>query len=124
MSEDQEGIRDRVVAAGEQVASGLAEVVISSSVFGHAVSIAASARERATDVQRTARVALNLSSRDDADRLERRVRVLSDRLEETEDRLDDALSELRRLKADDRAARSKRNPEGEVEGSASPKAGS
>jgi chromosome segregation ATPase len=42
--------------------------------------------------------ALNISSQDDAERLERRVRVLSDRLEETEDRLDRALDELRDLR--------------------------
>lgn len=115
-TERQEGIRDRIVSAGGQVASGLAEVVISSPVFGHAVSAAASAREKAIDAQQTAREMLNLSSRDDADRLERRVRVLSGRLEETEDRLDDALSELRALKAKQRAAEPKPDPEVEGQG--------
>lgn len=116
MSDEQEGIRDRVVSAGEQVASGLAGVVISSPVFGHAVAAAAAAREKVIEVQQAAREALNLSSRDDADRLERRVRVLSDRLEETEDRLDDALSELRTLKAAERAARAGSDPDVEGQG--------
>ena len=42
--------------------------------------------------------ALNVSSQDSAERLERRVRVLSDRLEESEDRVDRALDEVRSLK--------------------------
>ena len=42
--------------------------------------------------------ALNVSSQEDADRLQRRLRVLSDRLEETEDRLDRALDDIRLLK--------------------------
>jgi len=42
--------------------------------------------------------ALNVSSQDASERLERRVRVLSDRLEESEDRLDRALDDVRDLK--------------------------
>ncbi|MCO5315246.1 MAG: hypothetical protein M9938_03665 [Solirubrobacterales bacterium] len=99
MSEEQEGIRDRIRSAGEQVAGGLADVVVSSPVFGGAVSAAAAAREKAIEAQQTARGVLNLSSREEADRLERRIRVLSNRLEETEDRLDDALDELRAIRS-------------------------
>lgn len=107
MSEQQEGIRDRLRSTGGQVASGLAGAVISSPVFGQAVSAAAAAREKAIDAQRTARGLLNLSSQEEADRLERRIRVLSNRLEETEDRLDEAMVELRSIRKD--------NPEPEGE---------
>ena len=41
--------------------------------------------------------ALNVSSQDEADRLERRLRILSERLEESEDRLDRALAQVREL---------------------------
>jgi predicted nucleic acid-binding Zn-ribbon protein len=41
--------------------------------------------------------ALNVSSQDEAERLERRLRVLSERLEESEDRLDRALAQVRDL---------------------------
>ncbi len=122
MSEEQEGIRDRVVSAGGEVASGLAGAVISSPVFGHAVSAAVAAREKAIEAQSIARELLNLSSREDADRLERRVRVLSDRLEETEDRLDEALLELRDMQARKPTAKAepkptaRAKPESEVEG--------
>jgi predicted nucleic acid-binding Zn-ribbon protein len=44
--------------------------------------------------------AMGLSSQDEADRLQRRVRVLSDRLEETEDRLDAALEQIRELRVE------------------------
>lgn len=107
MADEQEGIGGRIRSAGGQVASGLADVVISSPFFGQAVSAAAAARDRAIEAQRVARGALNLSSQDEADRLERRLRVLSNRLEETEDRLDEALDELRGLRAE---ARRKKSP--------------
>lgn len=110
MSDEQEGVQDRIRSAGGQVVSGLAGALISSPVFGQAVSAAAAARDKALAVEGTVRGALNLSSQEEADRLERRIRVLSDRLEETEDRLDDALDELRGLRAE------KRKPEARVEG--------
>lgn len=113
---EDEGIGERVRSAGGQVASGLADLVISSPVFGQAVSAAAAARDRAIEAQNAVRGALNLSSQEEADRLERRLRVLSNRLEETEDRLDDALEELRGLKAEER-----RNLKPQVEGEGSRK---
>lgn len=114
---EDEGIGERVRSAGGQVASGLADLVISSPVFGQAVSAAAAARDRAIEAQNAVRGALNLSSQEEADRLERRLRVLSNRLEETEDRLDDALEELRGLKTEER-----RNLKPQVEGEGSRKA--
>ena len=98
MSEESEGIRDRVQSGGEKAAAGLAQALIGSPAFGQAVSAAVAARERAGDAQRVAMGALNVSSQEDADRLQRRLRVLSDRLEETEDRLDRALDDIRLLK--------------------------
>ena len=98
MSEESEGIRDRVQSGGEKAAAGLAQALIGSPAFGQAVSAAVAARERAGDAQRVAMGALNVSSQEHADRLQRRLRVLSDRLEETEDRLDRALDDIRLLK--------------------------
>jgi len=98
MSEDRDGIRDRVQSKGEKAAADIAQALISSPAFGQAVSAAVAARDRANDAQRAAMGALNLSSQDSAERLERRVRVLSDRLEESEDRLDSALDQVRDLK--------------------------
>ncbi len=95
MSEDDEGIRNRVQSRGEKAAADLAQALISSPAFGQAVSAAVLAREKAGDAQRVAMGALNVSSQDEAERLERRLRVLSERLEESEDRLDRALAQVR-----------------------------
>jgi predicted nucleic acid-binding Zn-ribbon protein len=100
MSEDDEGIRSRVQSRGEKAAADLAQALISSPAFGQAVSAAVLAREKAGDAQRVAMDALNVSSQDDAERLERRLRVLSERLEESEDRLDRALVQVRDLTAE------------------------
>jgi predicted nucleic acid-binding Zn-ribbon protein len=100
MSEDDESIKDRVQSKGEKAAADLAQALISSPGFGQAVSAAAAAREKAGEAQRAAMGALNVSSQDEADRLERRLRVLSERLEESEDRLDRALAQVRGLNAE------------------------
>lgn len=105
-----EGIKDRVQSAGEKAAADLAQALIGSPAFGQAVSAAVAARDRAADAQRVAMGAIGVSSQDDAERLERRVRVLSGRLEETEDRLDVALDEIRELRAELKAlARKKKS---------------
>lgn len=98
MDEDRDGIRDRVQSRGEKAAADIAQALIGSPAFGQAVSAAVVAKDAANDAQRAAMGALNVSSQDDANRLERRLRALSDRLEDTEDRLDRALDELRDLK--------------------------
>lgn len=100
MSEESEGFTDKVRSGGERAASDLAQALISSPGFDQAVSALVTARDRASEAQRTAMGALNVSSHDEADRLERRLRAVSDRLEETEDRLDRALGEIRDLRGE------------------------
>ncbi len=100
MSEDEDGIRNRVQSAGEKAAADIAQALISSPAFGQVVSAVVVAREKAGEAQRAAMGALNVSSQDEADRLERRLRVLSERLEESEDRLDRALAEVRGLNSE------------------------
>lgn len=95
-----EGIRDKVQSKGEKAASDFAQALIGSPAFGQAVSAAVAARDRAADAQRAAMGAMGVSSQDEAERLERRLRVLSDRLEETEDRLDAALDQIRELRGE------------------------
>lgn len=99
-NDGNEGIRDRVQSKGEKAAADLAQALIGSPAFGQAVSAAVAARDKASDAQRAAMGAMGVSSQDDSERLERRVRVLSNRLEETEDRLDVALDQIRELKAE------------------------
>lgn len=95
-----EGIRDRVQSKGEKAAADLAQALIGSPAFGQAVSAAVAARDKAAEAQRAAMGAMGVSSSDESERLERRVRVLSDRLEESEDRLDAALDQIRELRTE------------------------
>ena len=94
-TQDQEGIRAR----SEQAIGELAQALIDSEVLENALAAAFGAREKAADAQRAALAALNLPSAAEVERLERRIRSLSRRLEEVEDQLDGLgrdLAEIRR----------------------------
>jgi glycosyltransferase A (GT-A) superfamily protein (DUF2064 family) len=94
-SEDQDGLRAR----SEQAIGELAQALLDSQVLENALAAAFGAREKAIEAQQAAMAALNLPSAGDVERLERRLRSLSRRLEEAEDqvdRLDREVGELRR----------------------------
>jgi predicted RNase H-like nuclease (RuvC/YqgF family) len=93
--DDPDGLRAR----SEQAIGEFAQALLDSNVLENAVAAAFGARERALEAQQAAMSALNLPSAGDVERLERRVRSLSQRLEEVEDQVDRVareLSELRR----------------------------
>lgn len=90
--DDQEGLRAR----SEQALGELAQALLDSQVLESALAAAFGAREKAAEAQQAAMAALNLPSAADVERLERRLRSLSQRLEEVEDQVDEVLSELRR----------------------------
>ena len=69
--QDKDGIRDRMRSSGEKAAADIAQALIGSPAFGQAVSAAVVARDAANDAQRAAMGALNVSSQDAADRLDR-----------------------------------------------------
>lgn len=101
--DDQDGLRAR----SEQAIGELAQALLDSQVLENAVAAAFGARERAVEAQHAAMNALNLPSAGDVERLERRLRSLSQRLEEVEDQVDRVardLSEIRRQLAADRPA--------------------
>ncbi len=94
-AQDQDGIRAR----SEQAIGELAQALLDSEVLENALAAAFGARDRAAEAQRAAMSALNLPSAGDVERLERRIRSLSRRLEEVEDQLDAVgrdVAELRR----------------------------
>ncbi len=101
--DDQEGLRAR----SEQAIGEFAQALLDSQVLENAVAAAFGAREKALDAQHAAMSALNLPSAGDLERLERRVRSLSQRLEEVEDQIDRVSHDLgdirRRLVARERA---------------------
>ncbi len=88
------GLRGR----GEEALSDLAEALLDNPLFGQAVTKAVGAGERAAQAQRSAMGALNIPSASDVERLEQRLRSVSNRLEALEDSLDDALDELAALR--------------------------
>jgi predicted RNase H-like nuclease (RuvC/YqgF family) len=82
--DDEEGLRAR----SEQAIGEVAQALLDSQVLENAVAAAFGAREKALEAQQAAMAALNLPSAGDVERLERRLRSLSQRLEEVEDQID------------------------------------
>jgi glycosyltransferase A (GT-A) superfamily protein (DUF2064 family) len=102
-SEDeyQDGLRAR----SEQAIGELAQALLDSNVLENAVHAAFGAREKALEAQQAAMAALNLPSAGDVERLERRLRSVSQRLEEVEDELDRVAREVGGLRRELAAAR-------------------
>lgn len=82
--DDPDGLRAR----SEQAIGELAQALLDSQVLENAVAAAFGAREKALEAQQAAMAALNLPSAGDVERLERRLRSFSQRLEEVEDQID------------------------------------
>lgn len=87
MTEDK-GLRERVTRQGEEAIGKLAQELLESPVVTGALSAAFETRERAMRAQELAMGALNLPSASDLERLTRRLRSVSQRLEGIEDGLD------------------------------------
>jgi chromosome segregation ATPase len=102
-------LRDRIARQGEDALGKLAQDLLENPLVTGAISRAFEARERAVAAQETAMSALNLPSAADLERLTRRLRSVSQRLEGIEDgvdRLDRRLEEVSRTAQppDDRLA--------------------
>src|ERR1019366_9355198 len=87
MTEDK-GLRERVTRQGEEAIGKLAQELLENPVVTGALSAAFETRERAMRAQEVAMGALNLPSASDLERLTRRLRSVSQRLEGIEDGLD------------------------------------
>jgi chromosome segregation ATPase len=99
MSEQEsgDGLRERLQRQGEDALGRIAQELLESPVVHGAIARAFDAREKAVQAQEAAMGALNLPSAADIERLTRRVRSLSQRLEGIEDgvdRLDERLGKL------------------------------
>src|SRR5215218_11470008 len=79
---------DRLSRQGEEVLGKIAEELISNPVINTAIARAFEAREKAVQAQTTAMGALNLPSAADIERVTRRLRSVSQRLEGIEDAID------------------------------------
>lgn len=89
--------RERVTKQGEEALGKLAQDLLGNPLVNGAIARAFEAREKATQAQEVAFGALNIPSAADLERLTRRVRSVSQRLEGIEDgvdRLDETLTRL------------------------------
>ena len=105
---DQERYQESLRARSEQAIGELAQALLDSQVLENAVAAAFGAREKALEAQQAAMGALNLPSAGDVERLERRLRSLSQRLDEVEDALDRAVRELAELRRESAASRAEK----------------
>ena len=86
--DDDPGLRGRMAKQGEEAIGKLAQDLLENPLITGAISRAFEAREKATQAQTAAMGALNIPSAADIERLTRRVRSVSQRLEGIEDALD------------------------------------
>jgi chromosome segregation ATPase len=107
--QNPEGLRDRITRQGEDALGKFAQDLLENPLVNSTITRAFEARERAVQAQEAAMGALNLPSAADIERLTRRLRSVSQRLEGIEDgvdRLDQRLESLNqtasRASGDDR----------------------
>ena len=86
--EQEQSFVDRLSQQGEEALGRLAEELVANPVVSGAIGRALEAREKAVLAQEAAMGALNLPSAADIERLTRRLRSVSQRLEGIEDALD------------------------------------
>ena len=106
--EQDERFVDRLSRQGEEALGKIAEELISNPVINGAIARAFEAREKAVQAQEAAMGALNLPSAADIERVTRRIRSVSQRLEGIEDaidRLDERVAGAASQSADQRLAR-------------------
>src|SRR5690242_3627968 len=83
-----DGLRERLARSGEDALGKIAQDLLENPIINGAIARAFEAREKAAQAQEVAFGALNLPSAADMERLTRRVRSLSQRLEGIEDGVD------------------------------------
>ena len=99
--EPEPGLVDRLSRQGEEALGRIAEDLIANPVVSGAVTRALEAREKAVQAQEAAMGALNIPSAADVERLTRRLRSVSQRLEGIEDALDRLEERVARAADDD-----------------------
>ena len=92
-----DGLRERLTRSGEDALGRLAQDLLENPLINGAIARAFEAREKAAQAQEVAFGAFNIPSASDIERLTRRLRSVSQRLEGIEDgvdRLDERLASL------------------------------
>jgi CRP-like cAMP-binding protein len=83
-----EGLKERLARQGEDALGKLAQELLENPIVNGAIARAFATRERAVRTQEAAMGALNIPSAADVERLTRRLRSVSQRLEGIEDGVD------------------------------------
>jgi chromosome segregation ATPase len=97
--DDIKGLRQRLQSGGEDALGKFAQDLLENPLVSGAIARAFETREKAVQAQEVAFSALNIPSAADIERLTRRVRSVSQRLEGIEDgidRLDERLAQVNR----------------------------
>jgi hypothetical protein len=97
-----ERIREPNSARGESALGELAQFLVDNPWLNQALQVAFGARERASQASQSAIRSLNLPTGTDVDRLARRLRAVSERLESVEDTLDQLSREVTALRQERR----------------------
>jgi len=98
MEAGSDGIKDRISARGTDALGDLAQALADNPLFNQALEVALGARERVNEAGAHAMRNLNVPTAADVDRLGRRLRAVSERLEAVEDKLDQLGSDLTALR--------------------------
>lgn len=104
--DEQDGLRAR----SEQAIGEIAQAVLDNPTLHNALSAALGAREKAVEAQQAAMSALNLPSAGDVERLERRLRSFSNRLEDVEEQIDQLVQDLGEMRRKTARSETDSNP--------------
>ena len=97
--DEDRGLRERLAGQAEDAIGKLADELLENPLFNSALTSAFAAREKVAQAQQSAMGALNLPSASDLDKLERRIRSISHRLDDVEDTIERVASKLEKLGA-------------------------
>jgi hypothetical protein len=100
-----EGTRNRTYSRGEGTLGEVAQLLVDNPWMKQALQVAFGARERASQAGASAIRNLNLPTGNDMDRLARRLRAVSERLETVEDTLDQLTREVAELRRERESSR-------------------
>jgi hypothetical protein len=100
----QSGLRERITRQGEDALGKVAQELLENPLVNSAITRAFEARERAAQAQEAALGALNIPSAADVERLTRRLRSVSQRMEGIEEAVDRLDQRLAGIAVDDQLA--------------------
>ena len=107
-----EGIRERASSRRDEALNELTDFLLDNPWVNQALQVAFGARERAGQAGASAMRNLNLPTGNDVDRLARRLRAVSERLETVEDTLDQVTRELAEIRRERDASKPRTSSQG------------